>query len=815
MVLSSPDLLTRSKTGTLQILSVASMFPYPPSDGTRNRTWNLLERISRTQRVTLLTWADKDIEPWDLRKVIGSVDELILPSSGSSISGTARRLGVRARAMAQRIPPYVLDRRIRFENPGRLNHDFDVAIAEDDAALFLMPDVDCPVVVQRHNIYTETIGGLIQSSSLGNARKAKWLSEFGIWGRFDRQLSVRPNLSIVTTNEAKAALLRINPSARVEVVPNGVTIPETTVEFGSAPVAVFVGQMNYEPNVDAVVSFVRNIWPEIRRNVPGAEFRVIGRDPIRMLSKLDAAGVRILGEVADLHEACRGATLGVVPLNAGSGIKTKTLDLMAMGLPVLATPVGAEGLGDAEGHGLVIARDDDDFARTASQLLSDIDLSADLGQRARRFVHRYSWDESADKYQQLLAEIASARPPRSVPPKKTTAKTRVLFINGTGERAGAERMLVHLLSNLDRKLFEPSVAFLGKGPFVDEVAALGVRVIEIGEAGRLRQLRKWKPTIRAIRSAIAQTQAQIVHAVGEKMSIYAGRAAAAEGIPCIAWLHDAPGAGGLSGLLAQAALRRTPIERIVTCARWMEEDFNAKLRLGASAIPNCLDLPSLPGPNDSMGQIKAQAEWGPDVMVISHFARLQRWKGTEVFLRSAARIASANENVRFLVVGDALFGREIEYRLELHELAAQLGLEGKLIFTGFRNDALEIMAESDVVVHSSIEPDPFPLVVLEGMALGRPVVASRTRGPEEAIEDGVTGLLTPPRDVEALTDALSRLIESPELRESLGNRAYRQAQKRFSAPLMAYRFESLYQTILEDAPSAAFEVVPALSPAEA
>lgn len=371
--------------------------------------------------------------------------------------------------------------------------------------------------------------------------------------------------------------------------------------------------------------------------------------------------------------------------------------------------------------------------------------------------------------------------------------TRVLYVQGSAERAGAERMLLNLLRYLNRDAFAPAVAFLAVGPFIDEVTALGVPALRLPTAGRLREVWRWGAWIGDLRRAIRETGAGVVHANGEKMSVLAGRAARGEGVASIAWLHDAPRSGGPSGRMAQWALRRTSCDAVVACSRWMAEAFNRGSRpLGAVAIENGLDLENLPGPNPRVAEIRAEAGWPAGGLVVSHFARLQRWKGTDVFLRAAASLGAGFPEMRFLVVGDALYGRELAYARSLRRLASDLWLDGRLLFTGYRPDALEIMAGSDVVVHCSVSPDPFPTVVLEGMALGKPVVATLTGGPEEAMEDGRTGILVPPGDAGAAADAIALLARSPGLREGIGDAARRAAGERFSAARMASEFESLY-----------------------
>lgn len=374
------------------------------------------------------------------------------------------------------------------------------------------------------------------------------------------------------------------------------------------------------------------------------------------------------------------------------------------------------------------------------------------------------------------------------------APRTVLYVQGSAERAGAERVLGILLRHLDRRRIRPVVAFCARGPFIDELTSEGVEVLRLPEVPRLRQPWQAPGFVRDLAEAVRGSGADVVQATGEKMSVYSGWASRAAGRPCVFWLHDSPGTS-VGARLTQLAMATTPRTRVVACAEWLARTFDGH-RLGAEAIPNGIDLAELPA-GDPAG-LRAEAGWPRDAVVVGHFARLERWKGTETFLEAAARVADAHPRARFLVVGGALYGRGEDYAAALPRLADRLGLADRVRFTGYRSDALELMASGDVVVHASLRADPFPTVVLEGMALGLPVVATRTRGPEEQIADGRDGLLVRPGDPGDMEDALARLLGSEAHRRAVGRAARRTVAERFDAGTMARRFEALYAELVGD-----------------
>jgi glycosyltransferase involved in cell wall biosynthesis len=173
--------------------------------------------------------------------------------------------------------------------------------------------------------------------------------------------------------------------------------------------------------------------------------------------------------------------------------------------------------------------------------------------------------------------------------------------------------------------------------------------------------------------------------------------------------------------------------------------------------------------------------------------RLAPWKGQDVFIRAfAAAFPDGSEEA--WVVGGSLFGEQ-DYERSLVELVKSLGMGERVHLLGFRDDALQLVADSDVAVHASITPEPFGLVVIEAMALGTPVVASDAGGPSETITHGVDGILVPAGDISALAKALQLLAADPALRDKLA-RSARRAAASYSPTLIARALESVYTDLL-------------------
>jgi len=215
-----------------------------------------------------------------------------------------------------------------------------------------------------------------------------------------------------------------------------------------------------------------------------------------------------------------------------------------------------------------------------------------------------------------------------------------------------------------------------------------------------------------------------------------------------------------------------------------------------TVIPNGIDCERFRVPGNGE---KVRREWNipPGVPVVGVLARLLRIKGQDVFLRAAALMAAKKPEVRFVIVGGNNVDRE--YEDELKRLTAQLGLEGRVVFTGFRTDVPDLLAALSVVVSPSLGLEGLSNSLLESMAAGLPVVATRVGGTPEIVEDGVTGLLVTPGDAEALAGAISKLLVDTTTAKRLGQSARRRVFTRYSLERAVASTERLYGELLVQA----------------
>lgn len=184
--------------------------------------------------------------------------------------------------------------------------------------------------------------------------------------------------------------------------------------------------------------------------------------------------------------------------------------------------------------------------------------------------------------------------------------------------------------------------------------------------------------------------------------------------------------------------------------------------------------------------------------VIGIAGNIKRWKGQDTVIAAAALLKDKYPELRCLVIGEISSERkdDRDYYGELTALARETGLGEDVIFTGYRRDIPDIINSLDVLVHASVEPEPFGRVIIEAMTIGTPVIASALGGPMEIIENGRSGFLVPPGNAEKLAEAAGRLLSDRERAASISEAARRRIDERFLIERNIRRIEEIYSELL-------------------
>jgi glycosyltransferase involved in cell wall biosynthesis len=176
------------------------------------------------------------------------------------------------------------------------------------------------------------------------------------------------------------------------------------------------------------------------------------------------------------------------------------------------------------------------------------------------------------------------------------------------------------------------------------------------------------------------------------------------------------------------------------------------------------------------------------------FGRLIDWKGIREFIVATKQVVEHIPNTKSFIVGGASDGDE-DFLKEMIDLTKTLGLENNIIFTGFRTDVPALMKFMHVIVHASITPEPFGMVLIEGMAMGRPIVATRAGGPLDIVIDGQTGILVPMGDANELAKAVISLLDKPATILEMGSNGAKRVSKYFNSNLYAAKVGSIYKNL--------------------
>jgi len=181
--------------------------------------------------------------------------------------------------------------------------------------------------------------------------------------------------------------------------------------------------------------------------------------------------------------------------------------------------------------------------------------------------------------------------------------------------------------------------------------------------------------------------------------------------------------------------------------------------------------------------------------IVGMAGRIIEGKGHKEFILAAKKIIEINFKVKFVVIGDAK-GGEQAYFNEVRNLVKIEGLKENFIFTGWRNDVLEIMAGFDLIVQPYTLPEGLPNVLIEAMSLGKPIITTNIPGPSEIIINGENGFLVPPGNPEALANGILRLLDNPALAKQMGDAGKKRAEKLFDIKKNVKQIERIYEEFL-------------------
>jgi glycosyltransferase involved in cell wall biosynthesis len=331
---------------------------------------------------------------------------------------------------------------------------------------------------------------------------------------------------------------------------------------------------------------------------------------------------------------------------------------------------------------------------------------------------------------------------------------RVLIVMPLGTaRGGAEMNFRQLLQHGRGQGVEWIVVFLRDGPMVAEMRALGLDV-RVVNAGRFRNAWMRLRAVRRIARLAGSRRVDLVFGWMVAGQLTAGAAALIAGVPCVWFQAGTPGPDWLDRVSTLLPARGViVVSRASAAAQARVWPPRRQWLVYPGGSLDAFDPSRLPAP----AAMRAKLGLPPDGPLIGMTGRLQRWKGMHFFIDAIARVRASRPDVRAVIVGGA-HETEPQYGAELRAQAHALGLDEVVTFAGFQPNVAEWMQAMDVFVHAS-DHEPFGIVVVEAMALGKPVVAGADGGPAEIITDGENGLLAPFGDTGSLASAILRYLD--------------------------------------------------------
>lgn len=381
-----------------RLLFLATTPPSGRHGGGALRTLHLLRFLGNRFEVDLVAPAHEGIE--DAQQLKDLCAEMVLvPPQRPGILELVGHIG-----------PYVKDRGLAAVVRERLaSGDYGAVHVEKPAMIPSLPSpMTIPLVLDIRAYGSASPLRILWTSTDGISRSRQMVRLIQL-GLFNRYCWPSTYCMVVVSEEDRVCCERRHPGRRVLVIPNGVdcrTILPKPDHAAASPVLLFTGDMGVEPTIDAAVLLASEVFPAILREFPQAELRLVGRNPDQRVRRLAGSGIVVTGAVPDLQPHLRAATIYVAPYFTGSGARTKLLEAMAGGLPIITTSIGIEGMKVQPGRDLLVADQPADMVESIQTLLASQTDRERFARAARHMAEVwYDWDSCLWPLEPLYQEL--------------------------------------------------------------------------------------------------------------------------------------------------------------------------------------------------------------------------------------------------------------------------------------------------------------------------------------------------------------------------------------------------------------------------
>ncbi len=397
----------------MRILWVKAGKLLPVDTGGKIRSYNILRHLARNHEVTLLSYygghRDSAYEAEIQRELPRAQTIYTAALDGSVVAQSLDYLGHLFQLAPFAVSKFTHADVQRVVASWLRENKFDVAVCDFLSASRNFPEnLAIPTVLFQHNVES-ALWRRMASTESNPLKRLAYRLEAKKMSSYERSALGKFHHIIAVSEHDRQQMLAMDPASAITVVPTGVD----TQKYGVVPAAsanppriVFTGSMDWEPNIDAVIYFVRAIFPQVCAEFPSAVFQIVGRNPHPRVQQLASGSVEVTGTVPSVGEYLREATLVVVPLHIGGGTRLKIFEAMAMGKAVVSTSIGAEGLDVKSGHDVILADDEASFADAITLLLRDSALRRRYEEAAAKLAAQYDWSNIGQRFAEILGEVS-------------------------------------------------------------------------------------------------------------------------------------------------------------------------------------------------------------------------------------------------------------------------------------------------------------------------------------------------------------------------------------------------------------------------
>lgn len=391
-----------------------------------------------------------------------------------------------------------------------------------------------------------------------------------------------------------------------------------------------------------------------------------------------------------------------------------------------------------------------------------------------------------------------------------TTPIKILFLDHTAALSGGEIALYNLLTHLDRARYEPVVALFEEGPLAQRLRAAGIATHIVPLSPKVAGARKDSLGVHSLlglgrmfsaarfvlglRRFIRRMKPDVVHTNSLKADILGGVAARLAGVPAVWHVRDRISGDYLprgTVRVFRFLSRYIPTFVVANSQATLQTLLPHKLARTATVYSGADVKTVMDGA--VRHEFSATRDGGNRREAVL-VGRISPWKGQHVFIDAAGILHEHAPDARFRIVGAALFSEDV-YERQIRQQVSELGLADCVEFAGFRSDVADCIARADLLVHASTTPEPFGQVIVEAMALGKPVVATAGGGVLEIVEDGVTGILVPMGDAPAMAAAIKKLMDDPQAAAAMGQRGRERFLERFTIERVAQEMGEVFDLV--------------------